>query len=112
MHDIDGEMRRLSTAEEFLEYFGVNYLQSVVNVNRLHILKRFGQYIARHKFREGGSDETRSEYRALLERAYQDFVESDAVSEKVFKVFNDASGIRTVSVDTLRAALAERNSGI
>ena len=29
----------------------------------------------------------RTVYRTLLERAYQDFVNSDAVTEKVFKVF-------------------------
>ena len=31
-------------------------------------------------------------YKTLLQRAYQDFVESDAQTEKVFKVFNMGIG--------------------
>jgi nitrogenase-stabilizing/protective protein len=34
----------------------------------------------------------RAVYTKLLERAYQDFVESDAQTEKVFKVFNMGIG--------------------
>jgi nitrogenase-stabilizing/protective protein len=34
----------------------------------------------------------RAVYTKLLERAYQDFVESDALTEKVFKVFNMGIG--------------------
>ncbi|KAF0138446.1 MAG: hypothetical protein FD153_1308 [Rhodospirillaceae bacterium] len=39
MHDL---MIRLSTAEEFLTFFAILFDQRVVDVYRLHILKRFG----------------------------------------------------------------------
>jgi hypothetical protein len=95
----------LSSAEEFLNFLGVEYQQPVVNVSRLHILKRFNQYIARHTF-SGKTDEVlKAEYRALLTQAYNDFVRSDAVTEKVFKVFKDAAGVKTFSVDSLRASM-------
>jgi nitrogenase-stabilizing/protective protein len=101
---------QLSSAEEFLNFLGVEYDQRVVNVNRLHILKRFNQYLARHTF-SGGSDEAiRAEYKALLVKAYGDFVKSDAATEKVFKVFQDATGVKTFSLDSLRASMQTRNA--
>lgn len=82
------EMEELESAEDFLRYFELDYEQSVVHVNRLHILQRFNTYLtqAENKMPE---DETTKKaiYKTLLQRAYQDFVESDALTEKVFKVF-------------------------
>lgn len=108
MSELMNEMGRLSSAEEFLNFLEVDYQQSVVNVNRLHILKRFNQYIARHNFAGATDAELKTEYKALLEQAYGDFVKSDAVTEKVFKVFQDATGVKTFSVDSLRASLPAR----
>jgi nitrogenase-stabilizing/protective protein len=83
------EMEELESAEDFLQYFELDYNQSVVHVNRLHILQRFHNYLtqATDKMPE---DETtkKAVYKTLLQRAYQDFVESDAQTEKVFKVFS------------------------
>jgi nitrogenase-stabilizing/protective protein len=81
-------MDELESAEDFLQYFDIPYVPSVVQVNRLHILQRFHNYIV-----EAGmlpSDDTlrRATYALLLTRAYQDFVHSDALTEKVFKVFH------------------------
>ena len=98
-----------SSAEEFLDYLGVEYDQRVVNVNRLHILKRFNQYMVRHSFSGSSDAEIKSEYKGLLEQAYGDFVQSDAATEKVFKVFQDATGVKTFSVDSLRASLPARH---
>lgn len=100
---------KLSSAEEFLNYLEVEYDQRVVNINRLHILKRFNQYLARHAFAGGSEAEVKAEYKVLLEKAYGDFVKSDAVTEKVFKVFQDATGVKTFSVDSLRASLPARS---
>lgn len=79
-------LEEMASAEEFLDYFGIAYDPAVVHVNRLHILQRFHDYIEAEAAPDG--DEPRSElYRALLLRAYQDFVTSDARTEKVFRVF-------------------------
>lgn len=109
MDNVTQTLGKLSSAEEFLDYLGVEYDQRVVNVNRLHILKRFNQYIARHTFSDANDTVLRMEYKVLLERAYQDFVTSDAVTEKVFKVFREASGVKTFSLDSLRTSMATRN---
>jgi nitrogenase-stabilizing/protective protein len=110
MSEINQALGELSSAEEFLNFLGVEYDQRVININRLHILKRFNQYLARHSF--SGSDDAsiKAEYKALLGRAYDDFVKSDAVTEKVFKVFQDATGVKTFSVDSLRASMPVRQS--
>jgi len=82
-------MQELSTAEEFLEFFGIPYEPAMVQVNRLHILQRFHDYIeANSAERPGNEDGQHAFYRGWLARAYQDFVESDARTEKVFKVFH------------------------
>jgi nitrogenase-stabilizing/protective protein len=110
LSEIKNALGNLSSAEEFLNYLEVEFDQHVVNVNRLHILKRFNQYMALHKFKGGGEVESRAEYKALLQRAYGDFVSSDAATQKVFKVFQDATGVKTFSVDSLRASLPPRRS--
>jgi nitrogenase-stabilizing/protective protein len=83
----------LESAEDFLQYFGIDYNESIVHVNRLHILQRFHDYLLQASDNMP-EDETqkRAVYTKLLERAYQDFVESDAQTEKVFKVFNMGIG--------------------
>jgi nitrogenase-stabilizing/protective protein len=106
MNDLTNRLTRLSAAEEFLEFFAIPYQQSVVNVSRLHILKRFYQYLRQEKGL-GDLDEAQmfSRYRALLTRAYEDFVQSTPAQEKVFKVFQDAEGAKHFSVDNLRATM-------
>ena len=103
-------LKGLSSAEEFLAFFAVEYDPAVVAVKRLHILQRFHQYLRQEKISaDCGEAEALASCRAMLERAYQDFVHSSALQEKVFKVLRDADGSRTVSVDSLREALSARN---
>lgn len=110
MNDLIDRLKQLSSAEEFLDFFAVRYDERVVHVNRLHILKRFYQYLHQAQGLAGLNEvETFGRYRELLTRAYQDFVESTAAKEKVFKVFQDAEGQR-VSVTSLRDSLAERRT--
>ncbi len=109
MSEIVNALGKLSSAEEFLNFLEVEYDQRVVNVNRLHILKRFNQYMARHSFSGDSEEAVKAEYTALLKRAYCDFVKSDAVTEKVFKVFQDATGVKKFSVDSLRASMPIRS---
>ena len=106
MSDLFKQMTRFSAAEEFLDYFQVGYDQSVVNVNRLHILKRFNQYLRATPGTEAMDDETlRGVCKELLAKAYGDFVKSTPAQEKVFKVFQDTDGKQHVSLDSLRTAL-------
>jgi nitrogenase-stabilizing/protective protein len=105
MDDLTQRLSKLSAAEEFLDFFAVPYEQSVVNVSRLHILKRFYQYLRKESGLTGLPEtELFARYRNLLTRAYQDFVESTPAAQKVFKVFQDADG-QHVNLESLRATL-------
>ncbi|MBI4986683.1 MAG: nitrogenase-stabilizing/protective protein NifW [Rhodocyclales bacterium] len=89
--DPQAELADLESAEDFLDYFDIAYDAGVVQVNRLHILQRFHDYLGAR-----GAAPDRAAYRACLEQAYGDFVRSDALTEKVFGVLKRASGIATV----------------
>ncbi|MEW6765266.1 MAG: nitrogenase-stabilizing/protective protein NifW [Pseudomonadota bacterium] len=87
--ELDDLLDELSSAEEFLDFFDIDYDEQVVHVNRLHILQRFHNYLEHGLNAIPAAGEPRfMAYRVLLIRAYQDFVESNALSEKVFKVFH------------------------
>lgn len=105
------DLGRLSAAEEFLDYFGVAYEPAVVHVNRLHILKRFHQYLRTTSgIMELDQAALRHTCRGLLTRAYEDFVRSTPAQEKVFKVFQDLDGPQ-VALDSLRRTLPSRRGG-
>lgn len=101
---LDELLEELSSAEDFLEFFAIDYEPSIVHVNRLHILQRFNEYLSRSEDMMPETDEAKKDvYQRLLTRAYQDFVESDALTEKVFKVFHMNQPQETfVSVDLLQ----------
>ncbi len=77
------ELEELSSAEEFLNYFDIEFDRRVVQVNRLHILQRFHDLLAQSAA-EGSAYER---YRACLVQAYSDFVGSSAQEQKVLRVF-------------------------
>lgn len=88
---LEDALDELSSAEDFLDYFAIPFDAKVVQVNRLHIMQRYHDYLSQseqaleeHQHNEGA---LKAVYKALLEQAYQDFVDSDALTEKVFKVF-------------------------
>jgi len=86
--ELELDLDELSSAEDFLEYFEIEYDQKVVHVNRLHILQRFHDYIGKAGELPEAEVELRVLYKQLLLQAYNDFVSSDALTEKVFKVFH------------------------
>ena len=87
---LEEALEELVSAEDFLEFFEVPFEPSVVHVNRLHILQRFHDYMAKQAPNLPPEEEQqRGIYRLWLQRAYQDFVESNSITEKVFAVFQN-----------------------
>lgn len=83
-------MEELTSAEDFLDFFAVPYDAKVVQVNRLHILQRFHDYLSKQAPNLPPEEaQQRGIYRLWLERAYQDFVVSNSITEKVFAVFQN-----------------------
>jgi len=111
MTDFITRLKALSSANEFLDFFGIAYDERVVNVNRLHILKRFNQYLARESLDGMSEVHEIARGRTLLARAYSDFLVTKPAEAKLFKVFHDAEGVQNFGVDKLRASLPSRAAG-
>ncbi|MCC8955575.1 nitrogenase stabilizing/protective protein NifW [Bradyrhizobium sp. Pear77] len=83
-------LSKASSAEEFFSLLGVKYDPRIVDVARLHILKRMGQYFANEQFAGVAEPDIRARCKAMLEQAYADFVASSPIEQRVFKVLKDA----------------------
>ncbi len=79
----------LTTAEEYLEYFQIDYDPNFVNINRLHILKKFSELIEQINlvFPELTEVEKLDKYGEALLQAYQVFLTNSPLKTKLFKVF-------------------------
>jgi nitrogenase-stabilizing/protective protein len=99
--EFDLDLEELSSAEDFLNYFEIDFDQSIVHVNRLHILQRFHDYLEQVDEMPDSTVARRALYADLLKSAYRDFVISDAATEKVFRVF------RMNEPKTVRVALSD-----
>jgi len=85
--EFESQLEELESAEDFLDYFDVDYDPAIVHVNRLHILQRFHDYLEDIEKMPADVAEYRPLYAGLLADAYQDFVQSDVRTQKVFRVF-------------------------
>lgn len=103
LEEFEDELYELESAEDFLNYFAIPFEQRVVHVNRLHILQRFHNYLSAAEMPEE-VEPRRALYLTLLTQAYQDFVNSDARTEKVLKIHQKMSGTSFVSLDQLRGS--------
>src|ERR1700757_3477219 len=84
------QLNTASSAEDFFAMLGVDYDPKHLNVVRLHILRRMGQYLVSEDF-AGQPDAVIAERcKAVLEQAYADFVTSSPLEQRVFKVLKDA----------------------
>jgi nitrogenase-stabilizing/protective protein len=85
------KFKNIVDAEEYFEFFQLPYDQKFVNVNRLHILKKFSQYMQEidENYTDLSPSDRLSKYREALEQAYQVFLESTPQEQKLFKVFNE-----------------------
>lgn len=83
------QISELSAAEDFFVYFLLPFEQEIVSVNRLHVMKRMGQYMSEFDVETMSEDEIFLAGRTALKRAYADFLASTPLEEKVFKVFTD-----------------------
>ncbi|EIC20844.1 nitrogenase-stabilizing/protective protein NifW [Thiorhodovibrio frisius] len=98
------DLDELESAEDFLTYFGIAFDPAVVHVNRLHILQRFHDYLAEVETLPEDAQAQFELHRDLLEGAYGDFVNSDARTEKVFRVFKQGQPVN-VGLDSLLGQL-------
>ncbi|MDO9709874.1 nitrogenase stabilizing/protective protein NifW [Paracraurococcus lichenis] len=90
MSPILEDLGRVSAAEDFFTLLEVPFDQQVLNVARLHILRRMRDYLRGEALEGKPEEEARALVRAHLARAYADFVASSPIEQRVFKVHQDA----------------------
>lgn len=85
------EFNKITDAEQYFEFFQLEYDAKLVNVNRLHILKKFSQLIVEidTNFPDLGEDEKLVQYRDALIQSYEVFFTTSPLQTKLFKVFNE-----------------------
>jgi len=98
------DMEDLVSAEDFLDYFEIPYDETVVKVYRLHILQRFHDYLTAAKMPADEAGQ-KAVYVNSLAQAYQDFVNSDAATEKALKIYQRSSGTSFFSLDSIGKGL-------
>jgi nitrogenase-stabilizing/protective protein len=84
------QLNKASSAEDFFALLGVEYDPKHVNVVRLHILRRMGQYLVSEDFTGQPDAVVAERCKAVLEQAYADFLASSPLDQRVFKVLKDA----------------------
>ena len=92
MEPWETQYRNLVDAEDYFRFFDVYYDPHVVSVNRLHILRKFGELCAaiEREWPEGLDGELkRKALRRALASAYETFLTRTAQQEKLFKVFRE-----------------------
>ncbi|MGL4622648.1 nitrogenase-stabilizing/protective protein NifW [Chroococcidiopsis sp.] len=85
------QFQQIVDAEQYFEFFDLPYDAQFVNVNRLHILQKFSNYIKEidRTSPELDDEQRLSQYRHALQQAYDVFLASKPVEQKLFKVFNE-----------------------
>ncbi|MGD1917604.1 MAG: nitrogenase-stabilizing/protective protein NifW [Pleurocapsa sp.] len=83
------QFRTLTDAEDYLQFFDIECDREFVNINRLHILKKFSVLIKEVDAAFPDVDETEKleKYGMALEEAYQVYLTSSPLETKLFKVF-------------------------
>lgn len=83
------KFKTLTDAEDYLQFFDIEYDRDFININRLHILKQFSLLIREvdAAFPDVNETEKLEKYRLALEEAYQVFLTSSPLETKLFKVF-------------------------
>ena len=83
------QFKSLTNAEDYLQFFDIEYDRDFVNINRLHILKQFSLLISEvdKAFPDVTETEKLEKYQLALEEAYQVFLTSSPLETKLFKVF-------------------------
>jgi nitrogenase-stabilizing/protective protein len=83
-------VRAAASAEEIFALLGVGYDPKVLNVARLHILKRMSAYLAEADLDGLPVKDVEIRLKEALARAYQDLASSSPLEQRVFKVLQDA----------------------
>ena len=93
------EFEKITDADEFFEFFDINYDERLVQVKRFHIMKKFGEMVDKAKGHDMGSDAKLLEYyKFALITVYKNFENGYSPSAAdVWSMFDKPSACGTCS---------------
>jgi len=108
------EFMSLTDAEEYFEFFDLEYDERLVFVKRFHILKKFGEMMDRAIGNDLGGDEKLLEYyKFALITVYKNFENGYAPSAAdVWDMFGKESGCGTCSTSSSCSDVEEVSNGV
>ncbi len=83
------EFNQLTEADQYLQFFDLPYDPEIVNVNRLHILQKFSNLIKELDLTGASEEEALNQYAQALQQAYNLFLSSNSLEQKLFKAFKE-----------------------
>lgn len=109
MPNLYNRFKALSAAEQFLDFFAVPFDPDIVQLNRLHILERFRQYLQSAEGLDGQGDAALfARLRACLALAYEDIAHPDARRDLAPGPLRHGDR-RPASLQTMHGRLAPRH---
>lgn len=108
------EFEKITDAEEFFEFFDINYDERLVQVKRFHIMKKFGELVEKAKGHDMGSDAKLLEYyKFALLSVYKNFENGYSPSAAdVWSMFDKPSACGTCSTAGSCNEITEVSNGV
>lgn len=89
-------------AEDYFRLLGVDYDPTVLAVNRLHILRAFGQELARLTAADGSpTEDPDTAVREALRRSYAAFTSTTALDHRLFRVLREHAPRNVIRLDAV-----------
>jgi nitrogenase-stabilizing/protective protein len=97
------EFYKITDAEEYFEFFGIEYNEQLVNVKRFHIMRKFGEMIEKTKTMEIGGDEKLLDfYKFALITVYKNFESGyNPSAADIWRMYDNPVGCISVTLDEL-----------
>lgn len=89
-------------AEDYFRLLGVDFDPAVLAVNRLHILRAFGQELARLTDTDGSpTEDPDTAVREALRRSYAAFTSATALDHRLFRVLREHAPRDVIRLDAV-----------
>lgn len=108
------EFKKMTDAEDFFDFFDIEYDERLVQVKRFHIMKKFGELVEKAQGHDFGSDEKLLEYyKFALITVYKNFENGYSPSAAdVWNMFDKPSACGTCSTSSSCNTIEEVSHGV
>lgn len=106
------EFKALSDTEEYLDFFDVEYNERLVYVKRFHIMKKYGEMIAKGEEQISDEEKLLDFYKFALISVYKNFENGYSPSAAdIWNTYDNPSGCSTCSTSTSCNDIEEVSNG-